>query len=82
VDLAARSSGHRMCQWDVRDETVVASVKPTPAPTPAPARTLGAAKAAPSLLRTVSTAAGAPIPTQAEVPLPLRRPFEMMFAQR
>jgi hypothetical protein len=78
VDLAARNRGHRLCQWDVRDASVVARAASAPA-APAP-HTLAAAKASPSLLRAqpVSVSAQA----ARDVPLPLRRPFEFVFAMR
>ena len=39
MDLAERASGHRMCQWDVRDpeEEAAAQAHAVPLPTPRPA---------------------------------------------
>jgi hypothetical protein len=76
VDLAVRSGGYRMCQWEVR-EPMVAS-----APTEQPeSRSSRIAQAARSLLRTVSSKVRGRAQTE-DVPLPLRRPFEMIFAER
>jgi hypothetical protein len=47
LDLAERRGGYRMCQWDVRDPTVVASVPlPPERPASAPSRPAGGAKTA------------------------------------
>jgi hypothetical protein len=80
VDLAARSRGHRLCQWDVRDAPVVAQAGSAPV-VPAP-HTLAAAKASTSLLRAQPAAVRAPEHAAKDVPLPLRRPFELVFAMR
>jgi hypothetical protein len=76
VDLAARSRGHRLCQWEVRDEPVVASTKPAVAPRAAP-RTLPVEARAQARV-----ASRAQMPSGEAVPLPLRRPFELVFAMR
>jgi hypothetical protein len=87
VDLAARSRGHRMCQWDVR-EPVVASAQPaspassvvapsSPRPPLVQARQPQANSAV-----AAQVSGGAQPPTPAAVPLPLRRPFELVFAMR
>jgi hypothetical protein len=80
VDLAVRNRGHRVCQWDVRDAPMVASA-PAPIAAPPPPRTLAAAKASPSQLRPPLEARAPSQPAEA-VPLPLRRPFELVFAMR
>src|SRR5712691_7092443 len=47
LDLAERRGGYRMCQWDVRDPTVVASVPlPLERPASAPSRPAGTAQTA------------------------------------
>jgi hypothetical protein len=102
VDLAERSRGHRMCQWDVR-ETAPVVANATPAlprwpvgvakasseaananasaslvsvtPSPATADANASAK-----LISRPAAASEPAPETADVPLPLRRPFELVYA--
>jgi hypothetical protein len=87
VDLAVRSRGYRMCQWEVREPAVASAntLAKTPAKTPAAAppeaRPSRVAQTARSLLRAVSTKLRGRAQTE-DVPLPLRRPFEMMFAER
>jgi hypothetical protein len=88
VDLAARNRGHRLCQWDVRDAPVVAAARPAATAAAAP-RTSGSAKPSPSLLRMLAAEVGAQAIAatvqpqgKAAVPLPLRRPFELVFAMR
>ncbi len=79
VDLAERSRGYRMCQWDVR-EPMVASAKPEP--TPPAAAPPAAPPAAGKLVSEPQVASRPPAPAGEAVPLPLRRPFELVFAMR
>jgi hypothetical protein len=100
VDLAERSRGHRLCQWDVRETAPVvanatpalpqwpiSTVKPLPAAANASA-SLISAKPSPAAanvsttLVSLSAAAREAAPETADVPLPLRRPFELVYAGR
>jgi hypothetical protein len=84
VDLAERSRSHRLCQWDVREEPAVASAQPGVPPT---LRSAAAAKTASSQIAQGKASAHAdgrarPSRDEPAVPLPLRRPFELVFAAR
>jgi hypothetical protein len=86
VDLAERSHGHRLCQWDVREEAPVVA-KATPAPQQWPVSTIKPSPAptnanASATLVSLSSVASEPAPETADVPLPLRRPFELVYAGR
>jgi hypothetical protein len=104
VDLAERSRGHRLCQWDVREGAPMVAkatpavphwpvgvVKPSPAAVSANASaSLISAKPSPVALSTdasaklvsLPAATSEPAPETADVPLPLRRPFELVYAGR
>jgi hypothetical protein len=64
VDLAERGRGQRICQWDVREPPVVATAAPPAARWPVAAAPPAAADAT---------------PVADDVPLPLRRPFELVY---
>ena len=101
IDLAERSRGHRLCQWDVRETApMIANAKPalpqwpvavvkSPAANANASASLVSAKPSPAAdanasatLVSLPAAAGEPAAETVDVPLPLRRPFELVYAGR